>query len=1660
MITRNLSPKVGYLSLILGIIATIFANQAFSQVTVSPSNERHYAKYTINMDVSGSSGIEPGDTLFITFPSEVSLPASIDPSNVNVIMQDFPFFGGGNAGSAQAQAVVIDGQTVKVVSPLTVDSSDPWFITDAYAIVEFASAAQIINPETAATYTINYQHPGNSGNFNFDITTSSSTLSSPSVTPINTLENQQTKYIISFNVGSGGYLNDGEGSFTVNFPTGTDIPVGFIEGAYIKTGVTPVLASASGVESGGDTLVTIENPTGVSIDNNESVSIIFSKGSGISNPNLPDNPTPAQQSKTLTVYSSVENTPVTSDAYTITPASDVSTPSVSTTTSFANANTEYSIEFTMGNTTTDTLNALEDSIRVSFPALSDFPTSVSSSNIIIEAGGFTDVPNGVYVNGNNLTFDMPFTINPADQVILTLQQGAGITNPATPNNYTVDVTLIGDSDRTYTSSPFSVTPPPSSITNADVNVADNSASSVWTGDVTTTYTISFNTGSYGRLVGGSSTITMDFLNPYDSWSGVTAYVNGDLTNLTVTDAGERIIQLDVPATVSVGNNEQVTVELQNLTNPTLAANYNINIQTSSEPEYITSNDFNIGGSSVETTVAPVVTDNYVNTTAQYQVDFHTQTRLQTGDNDYISFTFPEGTVLPSTIDPADVTLSRVSDGATANISSINVSPSSRVIDLYPASNIPASNNGDNYRVVFSSSAGIQNPTIALDSYAITVSTTKDEAPSNTPTYSIIANPTAVSSLGMNVVPNVVTQTDAAYQFSFTTGSNGKLLGGTDPNASYIDISMGNETVVPGSINSGDVTVNSTSVTNAEVTTSGAGGDVRIWIPSGLTIGNNEGVTVSFSSGAGLDNGSNTSSETFTVTTSSQNTAATTTNALQNSSSLSAQNVTLSSDKANATSGYTIKFSLGTAQSLAPGDSIRLTFPTETGLPAFIGKNNVTIDNTNPSVNGRVDQTNNYITFTLASALASDEVLTLRISSSAGIVNPVTASPLYNISFTTFENEGGGSVTSTTDQTSNYAITTSNSSISQPTVSLDEYVQNNLNTNYEINFETGQYGRLIGGSSTIQLTFDAAYDFGTTPPSSVSLNSTNASFSVDNARQITVDVPAGVDIGNYDLVELSIDGITNPTSGSYSIDVQTSEEPTDVQSQSYTISVNSGKINFTSVTFTNGADTVNQNFAMQVQFTVPSAANTVSLRFPETTVIPTNILTSYIQIGDGTNMYDVSNISVNSGQYEITLTPDGGYSLSSGTTHFIEISASAGMVQPRFPDSYYLKGYTDTQPALVESDPEAGYTIYKAQGSKLIINSITFGNTILGLATSNTWDMTTGDNGAVKSVDGFIRLIFPQNFFSLPSVINKSTITINGENPRSVNVSFNNIDVDGDLTTYLTLYIPNTVTIGNNTDVMVEIDAGAGISILDLGVFGKKKGGSSTQGNGGGSIPQILSDELRAETSSEGGTGGSNPLPVELTDFDVKKPSTNQPAAPTLEWSTATEKENYGFHIERSFISRKLAKQKSEIDTTWKRVAFVDGQGTTTRENSYSWTDNNISEAGYYNYRLIQEDYNGKSTVYGPVEYNYTGPEVFELGQNYPNPFNPTTRMNYKIAEQTDVSIRVYNILGRKVQTLINENLQPGTYTVRFDGASLASGTYFVRMTANGQVFTNKMMLIK
>ncbi|GJQ42088.1 MAG: hypothetical protein JETCAE03_15860 [Ignavibacteriaceae bacterium] len=185
------------------------------------------------------------------------------------------------------------------------------------------------------------------------------------------------------------------------------------------------------------------------------------------------------------------------------------------------------------------------------------------------------------------------------------------------------------------------------------------------------------------------------------------------------------------------------------------------------------------------------------------------------------------------------------------------------------------------------------------------------------------------------------------------------------------------------------------------------------------------------------------------------------------------------------------------------------------------------------------------------------------------------------------------------------------------------------------------------------------------------------------------------------------------------------------------------------------------------------------------------------------------------------------------------------------------------------------------------------------------------------------------------------------------------------------------------------------------------------------------------------------IPVELVAFT----STIEGHNVMLEWITASELNNYGFELERSFD-----------EYNWMTIGFLTGKGTTSEKSLYNFEDQLIRPIQFY--RLKQIDYNGNFN-YSRIITIETSLSNFVLFQNYPNPANPSTNISFSVPEKTKVKIIIYSISGEVVKDLVNEEKDKGIYTIKIDLNDLATGVYFYRITTSkGYSDVKKLVLLK
>jgi hypothetical protein len=179
---------------------------------------------------------------------------------------------------------------------------------------------------------------------------------------------------------------------------------------------------------------------------------------------------------------------------------------------------------------------------------------------------------------------------------------------------------------------------------------------------------------------------------------------------------------------------------------------------------------------------------------------------------------------------------------------------------------------------------------------------------------------------------------------------------------------------------------------------------------------------------------------------------------------------------------------------------------------------------------------------------------------------------------------------------------------------------------------------------------------------------------------------------------------------------------------------------------------------------------------------------------------------------------------------------------------------------------------------------------------------------------------------------------------------------------------------------------------------------------------------------------------------------NASRTPTFIWRKGTAT---SFRIRVTQVSDTpniVALDQTTSDTTFLCTTIL------TAAKNYSWIVSGTNAYGTGDFASEFRFQTGQDIT--TVEHNGAVPSAFSLSQNYPNPFNPTTNIQFAVPQAGPVSLRVYDVLGREIALLVDNVLQPGYYTARFDGHNLASGVYFYRLIAGEFVEMKKMQVMK
>ena len=326
----------------------------------------------------------------------------------------------------------------------------------------------------------------------------------------------------------------------------------------------------------------------------------------------------------------------------------------------------------------------------------------------------------------------------------------------------------------------------------------------------------------------------------------------------------------------------------------------------------------------------------------------------------------------------------------------------------------------------------------------------------------------------------------------------------------------------------------------------------------------------------------------------------------------------------------------------------------------------------------------------------------------------------------------------------------------------------------------------------------------------------------------------------------------------------------------------------------------------------------------------------------------------------------------------------------------------------------------------------------------TYSFTTGSRGRLVPGTSTISLLFPDDITFTQGTPSTTRVTVNSVSAQSVTL---NTGAATDDTLIIT--IPSGVTIGNNSSVTVVIDQSAGIQ--------------------NASTYSALTYNASTSVESTWPLGYDYSLPVELTLFETVQ----KEESVVLNWITESEIDNAYWLIERKEISKeeyeKIQSKTMSVSNTeseFENIAEIKGQGNTSSQTEYSYSDEQVEYGKIYAYRLIDVSYTGVHTYHNILIQEMSLPIHFELKQNYPNPFNPSTSIGFLLPKASKVTLVIYDVLGRKVTELLDKKeFEPGSWKMVWKGQNLhgenvASGVYIYRIKADNFVKTKKMVLIR
>ncbi|MCK6600832.1 MAG: T9SS type A sorting domain-containing protein [Bacteroidetes bacterium] len=588
------------------------------------------------------------------------------------------------------------------------------------------------------------------------------------------------------------------------------------------------------------------------------------------------------------------------------------------------------------------------------------------------------------------------------------------------------------------------------------------------------------------------------------------------------------------------------------------------------------------------------------------------------------------------------------------------------------------------------------------------------------------------------------------------------------------------------------------------------------------------------------------------------------------------------------------------------------------------------------------------------------------------------------------------------------------------------------------------------------------------------NVTEMSFNVSNAGDVTVyHAKYGSDANSTWKLQQSTDNGSNWT------DVGSVQTASSTTLSAVTFTVNSNvpirfrfagadaaggtlRVNLDDVTITAfGADNPPSISNLGRSSNIPDASSNLTITATISDDNDTPTATVYYRINGGS--YNSVNMTNTSGFNYSGIIP--GSALSNGD--FLEYYVEAQDVVPQTTTSATQKVFVGTTPvSSIRINDGLGQNVYNNVLAK-ITGVASYANGILGGANmdwyledatgglnifkfgDNTFTTTIGNSytvtGTITAFNGRVEIV-PS---STSDIIDNGIVGINYSLVPFASFIADPEAYEGELVGFKNVIIKSGTWPSSTTFVTLGIKDNS--SSTDTTVLNINNITAGTQPEGAFDIIGVV----RQNDNTSPYTGGylitprstddfapANTLPVELSSFTVSASGKSA----LLKWETTTEKSNAGFEV-----------LKSSDKKTWNSMAFINGKGTTTEKQVYSYSDKNVTGTVYY--RLKQVDTDGTATLSEILSFNGT-PAAFEVSGNYPNPFNPATTIRFTLPVASPVVVKVHNIIGQQIATLVNGKLEAGLQEIPFDASGLASGVYFYSVSANGKTITKSMTLMK